>query len=84
MADGAALVGSYELLMIIHSSQARAEVGGRTRGPDVDPLQLRAAQVFADDLIDDHVPSVRCSRPASCREVARQRVKAYLATITSK
>ena len=59
-----ALVGSYELLMmIIRGAQVPADVtavaGLPGRPPDADPLQMQVAQVFADDLAAGRVASVR-------------------------
>jgi hypothetical protein len=78
-----ALVGSYELLMmILRKDQAHA---GAAVVPDVDPLQVRAAQMFADDLVTDHVPSVRAIRARLHVGQSRaQRVQAYLATIATR
>jgi len=64
-----ALVGSYELLMmVIHGSQVPAR-GASETGRDADPLQRQAAELFARQLAADRVPSVRairaqCLRPA--------------------
>jgi hypothetical protein len=57
-----ALVGSYELLMmVIRSSQAVP--GGTPANAEIpDPLQEQAAEVFADQLAADRVPSVRAIR----------------------
>jgi hypothetical protein len=56
-----ALVGSYELLMvIIRSAQVtEATPGARDDGSAVDPLGERAAAMFATDLAADRVPSIR-------------------------
>jgi hypothetical protein len=55
-----ALVGSYEfLMMIIRGSQVVGEVPAV---PDVDPPQMEAVQVFANDLEADRIPSVRAIR----------------------
>jgi len=57
-----ALVGSYELLMmVIHGSQA---AGGGVSGSAsvLDPLSDQAAEVFADQLAADRIPSVRAIR----------------------
>ena len=59
-----ALVGSYELLMmIIRGAQVPADVtavaGLPGRPPDADPLQMQVAQVIADDLAAGRVASVR-------------------------
>jgi hypothetical protein len=57
-----ALVGSYELLMmVIRSSQAPA--GGTPKtGKDADPLREQAAELFAGQLAMHRVPSVRAIR----------------------
>jgi hypothetical protein len=57
-----ALVGSYELLMmVIRSSQVPADDTTETEW-DRDPLRERAAEVFAGQLAADRVPSVRAIR----------------------
>jgi hypothetical protein len=54
-----ALVGSYELLMmVIRSSQVPRDIAPGT-GHGTDPLQERAVQLFAGQLAADRVPSVR-------------------------
>jgi uncharacterized protein DUF2637 len=54
-----ALVGSYELLMmVIRGSQAVPD-GTPGKAEAQDPLRQRAAEVFADQLAADRVPSVR-------------------------
>jgi hypothetical protein len=57
-----ALVGSYELLMmVIRTSQTVSDntAGG---GSAEDPLQEQAAKVFAEQLAADQVPSIRAIR----------------------
>src|ERR1700722_12291897 len=56
-----ALVGSYELLMmVIRNAQAPVgRVGFSLAQADVDPLQASAEQIFASDLAAREVPSVR-------------------------
>ena len=77
-----ALVGSYELLMmIIRSAQVPAPAA-----PDVvagtDPLHRQAALLFAQDLAADRVPSVRAIRAGlHIGQPRAQRVRAYLATL---
>jgi hypothetical protein len=57
-----ALVGSYELLMmVIHSSQVPADRTPETEH-DTDPLQEQAAELFAEQLVADRVPSVHAIR----------------------
>ena len=74
------LVGSYELLMmVIRRSQVPAD-GTPEIEHDADPLHEQAAQLFAEQLAADRVPSVR----AICAELhvgqARaQRLRDYLA-----
>jgi hypothetical protein len=58
-----ALVGSYELLMmVIRNAQASADASGDGRPSLPDPLQERAMQAFADDIAANRVPSVRTIR----------------------
>ena len=82
-----ALVGSYELLMmIIRSAQApgtgTALGGVPERMPDTDPLQAQAAQAFAVELAAGRVPSVRAIRARlHVGQPRAQRVRAYLATL---
>jgi hypothetical protein len=75
-----ALVGSYELLMlVIRSSQAVPGVPGGAGIPD--PLGERAAEVFADQLAADRVPSVRAIRTRlHVGQPRAQRLRDYLAT----
>src|SRR6266700_3962884 len=57
-----ALVGSYELLMmVIRSSQAAFDDTSDSR-TTADPLQEQAAQVFAEQFAADRVPSIRTIR----------------------
>jgi hypothetical protein len=57
-----ALVGSYELLMmVIHSFQVPADGTPETKR-DADPLGEQAAELFAEQLAADRVPSVRAIR----------------------
>ncbi len=75
-----ALVGSYELLMmVIRCSQVQAD-GGRVGG-QADPLQERAAEFFAEQLARDRVPSVRAIRAQlHVGQPRAQRLRDYLAT----
>lgn len=77
-----ALVGSYELLMlIIRGAQVPPEVAAT---PDDDPLQEEAAQLFADDLVADRVPSIRVIRAElHIGQPRAQRVRAYLAALSA-
>jgi hypothetical protein len=75
-----ALVGSYELLMmVIRSSQAVPDgVPGKAEAGD--PLQGRAAEVFAGQLAADRVPSVRAIRAQfHVGQPRAQRLRDYLA-----
>ena len=74
-----ALVGSYELLiMVMRSSQAVPY--GTSGSPGVpDPLQEQAAEIFADQLAADRVPSVRAIRAQlHVGQPRAQRVREYL------
>lgn len=80
-----ALVGSYELLMvIIRSAQmppdAAAESEAAGTAPGDDPVQAQAAQTFADEVAAGCVPSVRAIRARlHVGQPRAQRVRAYLA-----
>jgi uncharacterized protein DUF2637 len=75
-----ALVGSYELLMmVIRSSQAvRHGAPGSAGIPD--PLQEQATEVFVDQLAAERVPSVRAIRAQlHVGQRRAQRLRDYLA-----
>jgi hypothetical protein len=75
-----ALVGSYELLMmVIRSSQAALD--SATGGAGIpDPLRERAAEVFAGHLAADRVPSIRAIRAQlHVGQPRAQRLRDYLA-----
>ena len=76
-----ALVGSYELLMmVIRSSQVPPDAAPET-AHEADPLQGRAAELFAGQLAANRVPSVRAIRAQL--HVGRpraQRLRDHLAT----
>ena len=80
-----ALVGSYELLMmVIRSSQVPAD-GAPGNQHDVDPLQERAAELFAGQLAADRIPSVRAIRAQLLVGQPRaQRLRDHLATGTAR
>jgi hypothetical protein len=80
-----ALVGSYELLMVvIRGSQAPA-VGGPDTEDDADPLRERAAELFAGQLASARVPSVRAIRAQlHVGQPRAQRLRDYLATGAAK
>ena len=75
-----ALVGCYELLMIvIRSSQALpGSVPGSADAPD--PLGAQAAEIFAGQLAADRVPSIRAIRAQlHVGQPRAQRLRDYLA-----
>jgi hypothetical protein len=76
-----ALVGSYELLMmVIRSSQAAPDSASGSAGAR-DPLQEAAAELFADHLAADRVPSVRAIRARlHVGQPRAQRLRDYLAS----
>ena len=77
-----ALVGSYELLMmVIRGSQASPHTTSRTQH-DADPLHETAAEAFAEQLAADRVPSIRVIR-ARLRvgQPRAQRIRDHLATL---
>lgn len=76
-----ALVGSYELLMVvIRSSQVPAEDTYEI-ARKADPLQEQAAELFAEQLAADRVPSVRAIRAQlHVGQPRAQRLRGYLAT----
>ena len=77
-----ALVGSYELLMmVIRSSQVSARDTSE-RKHETDPLREQAAEVFAEQLAADQVPSVREIRAQlHVGQPRAQRVRKYLAAL---
>ena len=76
-----ALVGSYELLMmVIRSSQVPVDVAPET-GCNSDPLREQAAELFAGLLAADRVPSVRAIRTQlHVVQPRAQRLRDYLVT----
>ena len=75
-----ALVGCYELLMmVVRSSQAGT--GGVPGSADaLDPLGKQAAEIFAGQLAADRVPSVRAIRAQlHVGQPRAQRLRDYLA-----
>jgi hypothetical protein len=75
-----ALVGSYELLMmVIRSSQVPTDGTPETER-DADPLREQAAELFAEHLAADRVPSVRAIRARlHVGQLRAQRLRDYLA-----
>ena len=78
-----ALVGSYELLMmVIRSSQGSIKDAPRA-GHDADPLLERAAELFAGHLAADRIPSVRTIRAElHVGQPRAQRLRDFLATLS--
>ena len=72
-----ALVGSYELLMmIIRGAQVPAKAPSAL---DDDQLQEEAAELFADDIAADRVPSIRTIRARfHIGQLRAQRVRTHL------
>jgi Protein of unknown function (DUF2637) len=79
-----ALVGSYELLMVVIRS-SQLSVLGRSKGERAeDPLEEQAAEVFAEHLATDRVPSARVIRAQlHVGQPRAQRLRDYLATVTA-
>jgi hypothetical protein len=75
-----ALAGSYELLMMVIRSSHAVPDGTSSKAEAQDPLQQRAAEVFADQLAMDRVPSVREIRAQlHVGQPHAQRLRDYLA-----
>jgi hypothetical protein len=80
-----ALIGSYELLMmVIRSSQVAVKDTSET-GHEADPLQKRAAELFAGHLAADRIPSVRTIRAQlHVGQPRAQRIRDYLAAASRR
>jgi hypothetical protein len=82
-----ALVGSYELLMMIirgapqTAGDASPEKGQAAAGmPAADPLQEQAAELFAEQLAVHRIPSIRAIRAQlHVGQPRAQRLRDYLA-----
>ena len=82
-----ALVGSYELLMVIirgaQSPEVNVSEAEPERGPEGEPLQVRATGEFADQIASGTVPSIRAIRArmhvGHDRQPRAQQVREYLA-----
>ena len=75
-----ALVGSYELLMMVIRSSQAAFDGTSDSRTTADTLQEQAAQVFAEQLAADRVPSIRTIRAQlHVGQPRAQRLRDYLA-----
>lgn len=82
-----ALVGSYELCMwIVRTGRTRStpEVSDVPEPvPDADPLRVRAAETFADQLAEGRIPTVRAIRQAlRVGQPKAQGIRAYLSDLT--
>ena len=80
-----ALVGSYELLMMVIRGSRAARCGMTGSAGNPDPLGAQAAEVFAAQLAADRIPSVR----AICAQFhvgqpRAQRLRDYLARGTAR
>jgi uncharacterized protein DUF2637 len=76
-----ALVGSYELLMMVIRGSRAAPDGAAGSAYDPDPLGERAAEIFAGLLAADRVPSIRAIRvQLHVGQPRAQRLRDYLAT----
>jgi hypothetical protein len=80
-----ALVGSYELLMmIIYGAQIPADADDGTGVRREDPLHEQAARAFADELAAARIPSVRVIRARlHVGQLRAQRIRAHLAALAS-
>ena len=87
-----ALVGSYELLMMITRGAQVSEVSAGVSvaadasdvSPLVDPLQARAAEEFAGEVAAGRLPSIRTIRARlHLGQPRAQQVKAYLAMLVA-
>ena len=83
-----ALVGSYELLMVVvRSAQApegTAPWAGASGAPSDDPFQAQAAEEFAGEVAAGRVPSVRMIRARlHVGQPRAQRARAYLAALSN-
>jgi hypothetical protein len=70
-------------MMVIRSSQVQPDAAPGT-GRGADPLQERAAELFAGQLAADRIPSVRAIRAQlHVGQPRAQRLRDYLATGTA-
>lgn len=76
-----ALVGSYELLMVVIRSSQVPAGGAPETGHGADPLQEQVVELFAAQLGADRVPSVRAIRAElHVGQPRAQRLRDFLAT----
>lgn len=79
-----ALVGGYELLMMVIRGSQLSAVQRAESTRATDPLQGQAAEIFAEHLATDRVPSVRAIRAQlNVGQPRAQRLRDYLATVTA-
>jgi hypothetical protein len=79
-----ALVGSYELLMTLIRSgpHVPGRVHASSPGPEVNPLQVQAAEVFAEQMASGAIPTIRAIRDAlRVGQPRAQQIQAYLASV---
>jgi hypothetical protein len=77
-----ALVGSYELLMMVIRTSRVPRDGTPETARRADPLQEKAAELFAEQLTAGWVPSVRVIRAQlHIGQPRAQRLREYLATV---
>jgi hypothetical protein len=79
-----ALVGSYELLMMVIRGMPKSAVTPSAPGDGsvADPLGELAIEMFAGDLASDRVPSIRAIRAAlRVGQPRAQRLRRYLAAV---
>jgi hypothetical protein len=75
-----ALVGSYELLMMVIRGSQEVPDGAPSSVDVPDPLQEQAVQVFAGHLAADRIPSIRAIRvQLHVGQPRAQRLRDYLA-----
>jgi Protein of unknown function (DUF2637) len=75
-----ALIGSYELLMMIIRNSQKQTDRKPEGGHEADPLLEQAAELFADHLAADRVPSIRVIRAQlHVGQPRAQRLREYLA-----
>jgi len=71
-------------MMVIRSSRVSAN-GTPDSGPDADPLQEQAAEVFAEQLVENRVPPVRAIRAQlHVGQPRAQRLREYLDARTER
>ena len=79
-----ALVGSYELLMVIIRHTGAAAGPEPSGAPGDGPLQVQAAEEFAGGVAPGRVPPVRMIRARlHVGQPRAQRVRAYLAALSN-